>query len=514
METASQQTERYKTVQAINADYRNTDYDRGHLNPNFYQCGEGRTATFTLTNAVPQDPCFNQQSWRKMEEAAMRTMRTNCSFSGARRYFVTGIVQQRIRIPNREHDLEGDVAHRDFNRVTVPSYLWTAVCCDASSSGNRENGFSFAYIGKNTADSYVDILSVSELEARLLSNDLAQDRYQAAKIFVDDCNENSAKSKTARAQVAVPVNLRLANAANDLSRVEQSTIPLKKRKVLQGVVGLIQNNGVSAKGYSLARIELGIDLPREVDVLQEARNAMYTSRASLLLYNAKASLPLLNRDKPEIVASDHDSSSLHHVAPNRHIKNKSNKRESSWLTYLKFRPREPKLDEIDDVKRQRSNDQTTSPPVDEYLIVPNLAADESDVTIQGKRCINSTCGFNGKKEKWCYTDWAKSTEAKCCFTQCKFNGRKDHQTCQTNSTKSTETSCSIRYSSVNVKGQRCLAEHECGLHGYSYYWCYIDLDKNWDYCCQPWHVCSIHTNSYKWCYTGKTKESNYQYCSY
>ena len=200
------------------------------------------------------------------------------------------------------------------------------------------------------------------------------------------------------------MNLRLANAANDLSRVEQSTIPLKKRKVLQGVVGLIQNNGVSAKGYSLARIELGIDLPREVDVLQEARNAMYTSRASLLLYNAKASLPLLNRDKPEIVASDHDYSSLHHVAPNRHIKNKSKKRESSWLTYLKFRPREPKLDEIDDVKRQRSNDQATSPPVDEYLIVPNLAADESDVTIQGKRCINSNCGFNGKKEKWCYTD--------------------------------------------------------------------------------------------------------------
>lgn len=241
---------------------------------------------------------------------------------------------------------------------------------------------------------------------------------------------------------------------------------------------------------------------------------MYTSRASLLLYNAKASLPLLNRDKPEIVASDHDSSSLHHVAPNRHIKNKSKKRESSWLTYRKFRPREPKLDEINEVKQQRSNDQATSPPVDEYLIVPNLAADESDVTIQGKRCINSTCGFNGKKEKWCYTDWAKSTEAKCCFTQCKFNGRKDHQTCQTNSTKSTETSCSIRYSSVNVKGQHCLAEHECGLHGYSYYWCYIDLDKNWDYCCQPWHVCSIHTNSYKWCYTGKTKESNYQYCSY
>ena len=116
METASQQTERYKTEQAINADYSNTGYDRGHLNPNFYQCGEGRTATFTLTNAVPQDPCFNQQSWKKMEEVALKTMRKDCSFPGARRYFVSGIVQQGVRIPNREHDLEGSgLGHPVFN---------------------------------------------------------------------------------------------------------------------------------------------------------------------------------------------------------------------------------------------------------------------------------------------------------------------------------------------------------------------------------------------------------------
>lgn len=27
-------------VQATNEDYLNTDYDRGHLNPNFMQCGK------------------------------------------------------------------------------------------------------------------------------------------------------------------------------------------------------------------------------------------------------------------------------------------------------------------------------------------------------------------------------------------------------------------------------------------------------------------------------------------
>ena len=250
METASQQTERYKTEQAINADYSNTGYDRGHLNPNFYQCGEGRTATFTLTNAVPQDPCFNRQSWKEMEEVASETMRKYCSFPSARRYFVTGIVQQRIRIPNTEHDREEDVTHEDFNRVTVPSYLWTAVCCDASSTTSPQNGFSFAYIGKNTADSFVDILKVSELQARLTSLELKEDRYQAAKIFVDDCDENTAKSETARNEVAAPVNLRLANAANVIRRMEQSTIPPKKRKVFHEVLDLIQS-GISANGYSL-----------------------------------------------------------------------------------------------------------------------------------------------------------------------------------------------------------------------------------------------------------------------
>ena len=53
--------------------------------------------------------------------------------------------------------------HRDLNRVTVPSYFWTAVCCYASSTTNPQNRFSFAYIGKNIADSFMDILSVSEL---------------------------------------------------------------------------------------------------------------------------------------------------------------------------------------------------------------------------------------------------------------------------------------------------------------------------------------------------------------
>ena len=437
-----------------------------------------------------------------MEEAALQTMRTNCSFAGARRYFVTGIVQQRTRIPNSEHDVEGDVTNRDYNRVTVPSYLWTAACCDASNSANQEDGFSFAYIGKNVADSFVDILSVSELETKLTSSGLAQDRYQTAKIFVDECKENSAKSKTARAQVAVPMNIRLANAANGLSRAEQSSIPLKKRKILKGVVGLIGNKQVSAQGYSLARIELGVDLARDINVLNKARDAMFSLGASLLLFRAKPPLPLLN-DKLQTDASYRNPLNKRHTTSKRHNRHKSKKRGRKHLHGMY------------DEKRKRTSDQATTPEVDEYLIVPDLSLDGSNVTVQGDRCIDSSCGFHGTKNRWCYTDWAKKSKASCCFTKCTFQTGKDHQTCQTNNTKSTATSCSNRYSTINVKGQRCLAEHQCGLHGYSYYWCYIDVALNWDYCCQPWHPCGEHKYSYRWCYTGKSKSSStYQYCKY
>ncbi|XP_016398708.1 endonuclease domain-containing 1 protein-like [Sinocyclocheilus rhinocerous] len=45
----------YKGEQAISDDYSETGYDKGHLNPNSFQCGAGRIATFTLTNAAPMD---------------------------------------------------------------------------------------------------------------------------------------------------------------------------------------------------------------------------------------------------------------------------------------------------------------------------------------------------------------------------------------------------------------------------------------------------------------------------
>ncbi|RXN03989.1 endonuclease domain-containing 1 -like protein [Labeo rohita] len=58
----------YKENQAISDDYSETGYDRAHLNPNSFQCSEGRRSTFTLTNAAPMDACFNRNQWGKWEK--------------------------------------------------------------------------------------------------------------------------------------------------------------------------------------------------------------------------------------------------------------------------------------------------------------------------------------------------------------------------------------------------------------------------------------------------------------
>lgn len=473
MQLPGRQADTYKSGQAIAEDYQNTDYDRGHLNPNSYQCDKSRIATFTYTNAVPQDPCFNQQSWKKMEEVAMQVMRTNCSSPG--RYFVTGVVPKRTRIPNKEHDAEED-RPREYNRVTVPSHMWTAVCChDIEKQGQ---GFSFAYIGQNTADSIVETMPVSDLEARLVSSDLGVDRYESVQIFADDCNENSNESIRIRAQVSVPTDIRVANALDDLSRVEQSSIPPKKRKLVHQTAEWITSTKVAAFGFLVTGLDLGITLARNSALLNKARELLLKKGAGLMLITPHYFTP---------VPSGPPAKELDAAYGNYTASSKQNK----TIT--------------------RSNDQAITPVQDEYLIVSDL--NSSDMTVEGDRCVNSRCGFNERTSyRWCYTDLEKKSYHYCCTDKCVFKENKLLPTCSTGSVG--RVACSMRSSTITVKGISCLPGHECGLHGENYYWCYNDMKKNWNYCCQPWHVCDKNGASYKWCYVGKKKETSWQYCAY
>ena len=82
---------RLKSKQALNGDYSNTGYDRGHLNTNSFQCDDGRKATFTLTNSAPMDACFNRVFWKEWEDGVKGILRAQPAGEGTA-YLVTGTV--------------------------------------------------------------------------------------------------------------------------------------------------------------------------------------------------------------------------------------------------------------------------------------------------------------------------------------------------------------------------------------------------------------------------------------
>nr|XP_008110434.1 PREDICTED: endonuclease domain-containing 1 protein [Anolis carolinensis] len=173
--------------QALSTDYEDTDYDRGHLNPNAFQCGDGRKATFTLTNAAPMDPCFNRIYWYKNEKDLKARLKNECANKRGTAFLVTGTVpDNNKRIPDPDKDKESDNPKREFSRVSVPTHIWTAVCCHFESPGKP---WSSAVLAKNEPQSVIQKLSVHDLQDKL------KELYNLSnlKIFADDnsCNGNT-----------------------------------------------------------------------------------------------------------------------------------------------------------------------------------------------------------------------------------------------------------------------------------------------------------------------------------
>ncbi|XP_062410633.1 endonuclease domain-containing 1 protein-like [Sardina pilchardus] len=177
-----------KQNQAVNDDYRFSGYDRGHLNPNSFHCGEdGRTATFTLTNAAPMDACFNRVHWKDWEKGVKDILKAEPPGVGTA-YLVTGTVVDAsgYRIPRRG-EFDGD-STREYNRVTVPTHIWTAVCYKHHL--NDEESYSFGFIGKNQPDSNIMVETVPQLNRYL-----SKLHGSGIKIFTDDCFSTNRKSE-------------------------------------------------------------------------------------------------------------------------------------------------------------------------------------------------------------------------------------------------------------------------------------------------------------------------------
>ncbi|XP_043932007.1 endonuclease domain-containing 1 protein-like [Protopterus annectens] len=132
--------------QAVDSDYTTSSstYDRGHLNPCSHHTNQdNKTATFTLTNIVPQLNSLNQGKWREYEEGLTKKT-TSCT----KVYVVVGVIPGNSTINSR---------------VNVPKDMWSAICCVKNKTTT-----SWAVIAANDANK-VDDIKVTALEKKIQS---------------------------------------------------------------------------------------------------------------------------------------------------------------------------------------------------------------------------------------------------------------------------------------------------------------------------------------------------------
>ncbi|KAJ7427773.1 endonuclease domain-containing 1 protein-like protein [Willisornis vidua] len=132
--------------QAVNRDYHNlTIFERGHLNPCGHHNSElSRIATFTLTNAVPQNKTLNRGRWKNYEQKTMPQKSQNCTTT----YVIVGAVPGNTYIAN--------------GRVNIPSHIWASACCKTK----NKTVSAWAVIAQNK-ENQVYNLTLGQLETRL-----------------------------------------------------------------------------------------------------------------------------------------------------------------------------------------------------------------------------------------------------------------------------------------------------------------------------------------------------------
>ncbi|MBN3308724.1 ENDD1 protein, partial [Amia calva] len=138
--------------QAIELDYINSSYTRGHLSPSLHHSDDiDKCATFTLTNIVPQKGPSNDGPWAAFEKDIKNRLTSYCAKEA---YIVTGVIPYQ-----KDRWIKGD-------RVAIPEYLWSAYCCpsyNTSIPANLTQAFpTYAAIGRNDPNSTEEIVPVDK----------------------------------------------------------------------------------------------------------------------------------------------------------------------------------------------------------------------------------------------------------------------------------------------------------------------------------------------------------------
>ncbi|KAL2085227.1 hypothetical protein ACEWY4_018547 [Coilia grayii] len=443
-----------KSSQAINEDYSNTGYDRGHLNPNSFQCDQGRTATFTLTNSAPMDACFNRVNWKRWEDAVKGILR---ALPEGTAYLVTGTVPSAdYRIPKQgQFD---DPSSRDFNRVTVPTHVWSAVCY--VSNVDRRLSFSFGYIGLNQPESRINVKTVPQLNGELSTLYHAKN----VQIFTDDCFSNNPKSEEKVKQLYRSIQVPLSD------RLDMSED--------------ILNTFHSAMSQFDDNVQRPTKRPRVTDVaidesfdsleawFENMQNMKYVSGSTCVLSQPYTG-PIRSASSGEVQKRDDSQELVCSLVPEV---------EEGCTSSCLYK---------EEVRGYRCYSQSS-----EKLCSPQY----SIITVSGSRCKSGhTCGTQGYQYYWCYTDssWdycspplpmgvgvgSYKGDGQYCRSDhnCGWYGKR-YTWCYTDYNGNWDYCCSINDHFSALSGQTCKSDHPCDFYGYSYLWCFT-TNGSWDYCC-------------------------------
>ncbi|KAK3591233.1 hypothetical protein CHS0354_003867 [Potamilus streckersoni] len=120
---------------------------------------------------------------------------------------------------------------------------------------------------------------------------------------------------------------------------------------------------------------------------------------------------------------------------------------------------------------------------------------------------NEICRFHQQADyMWCHTDYSNNWDY-CCTGDCGYNDARNYLWCPSGSRWQYCGNDRTR----DVYGRFCLETFKCGVHkedlrdGDYYFWCYVDLNKNWGLCCAPHSPCKKRFSSSPWCYISASK---------
>ncbi|KAK6467770.1 endonuclease domain-containing 1 protein-like, partial [Huso huso] len=147
-------------TQAMDDDYKDSGYTRGHLNPNSHQWdGFSQCSTFTMTNIVPQHKKSNSPPWSDHENKILKRLEQYCKSDA---YIVTGVMP---------YINDKWIQKGNLRRVAIPEYLWSAYCCREFTNGHgQEHLFpTFAVIGRNDKESDTRIVKNEDFNVQEMS---------------------------------------------------------------------------------------------------------------------------------------------------------------------------------------------------------------------------------------------------------------------------------------------------------------------------------------------------------